>query len=370
MPPWDIDRNVGIHAYKNDPSLTDKEIDTIVKWVDAGAPLGNVADLPPARKFDDPRLWHIGNGKPDLIVSMPKPYKVPSVGADLTIEFLADSGLTEDRYLKEVEIKPDPKSMSVVHHAALDIVEPAAGLDATRDNYGMGGARAFLAEYALGKDADIFPADAGRLIKAGSKVNFNMHYYSTGEEVENTTSVGMVFYPKGYKPKHEVITQHIGETPDLDVPAGTISRVDGYQLLSQNAQMIMMQPHMHSRGKRQCFEAIYPSTTGDVSRGNNTQTKRETIACINYDMTWNIAHTFKDEVAPILPKGTLLHIMSWYDNTTSKFNPDSKNWVGNGPRSVDIMSYQWMSFFYLSDEEYAAKLKARKTAMSTNNNQQ
>lgn len=369
MPPWDIDRNVGIQDFKNDPSLSDSEIDTIAKWVDGGAPMGNPADMPAPKQFDDPRLWHIGNGKPDMIVSMPKPFKVPAVSADINVEFLADSGLTEDRYIKAVEIKPDPKSFRVVHHAALDIVEPAADLSATRENYGMGGARSFLAEYALGKDADIFPEDTGRLMKAGSKVNFNIHYYSNGEEAENVTSVGLVFYPKGYVPKHKVITQHIGETADLDVPGGTIGRVDGYQMLSENAQIVMMQPHMHSRGLRQCFEAIFPATTGDVSRGNGTQTRRETLSCINYQMNWNLAHTFKDEYAPLLPKGTILHIMSWYDNTQSKFNPDSKNWVGNGPRSVDIMSYQWQSFFYLTDEEYQQKLKERaaRRGISTNN---
>ena len=79
--------------------------------------------MPPPRRFDDPRLWHIGDGKPDLIVSMPKPYRVPAVGADVTLEFLAETGLTEDRWIKEVETKPDPKSFTVVHHASLDIVE-------------------------------------------------------------------------------------------------------------------------------------------------------------------------------------------------------------------------------------------------------
>ena len=86
-------------------------------------------------------------------------------------------------------------------------------------------------------------------------------------------------------------------------------------------------------------------------------------------MNWNISYKYKDEAAPVLPKGTVIHITSWYDNTTSKFNPDSKNWVGNGPRSVDIMSYQWQSFFYLTDEEYAQKVKEREgKARSTNNN--
>jgi hypothetical protein len=367
MPPWTLDKNVGIQEMKNDISLTDSEIATVVKWVDSGAPLGSVADLPKARDFEDPRIWHIGNGKPDLIVSMPKAYHVPAVGADVTLEFLAETGLTEDRYIKEIETKPDTKGFRVVHHAALDIVEPTAGLDATRENYGMGGPRSFLNEYALGKDADIFPEDTGRLIKAGSKVNFNMHYYSTGEEVDSTTSVGMVFYPKGYVPKHVVITQHMAENADLDVPAGTIARVDGYTTLSQNAQLVMIQPHMHSRGKRQCTEAIIPQTSGDVSRGNGSKTERITLNCINFDMNWNIAYTYKEDAAPILPKGTILHVMSWYDNTSSKFNADSRNWVGSGSRSVDIMSFQWQSFFYLSDAEYAQKLKERAAKAKTAN---
>ena len=366
MPPWGIDKNVGIREFKEDISLTDEELATVVKWVDNGAPMGNPADMPKPLTFSDNRPWHIGNGKPDLIVSMPKPFKVPAVGADVTLEFLAETGLTEDRYLKAIETKPDPKSLKVVHHAALDLVEPGGGLDASRENYGMGGARSFLSEYALGKDADIFPPDTGRLVKAGSKVNFNMHYYSTGEEVDSTTSVGMVFYPKGYVPKHVVITQHMGENADLDVPGGTIGRVDGYTTLSHNAQMVMIQPHMHSRGKRQCTEAILPATSGEVSRGNGSRTERITLNCINFDMNWNIAYKYADDAAPVLPKGTIIHVTSWYDNTVSKFNPDSKNWVGNGPRSVDIMSYQWQSFFYLSDEEYAEKIAQRKAkAQST-----
>ena len=123
------------------------------------------------------------------------------------------------------------------------------------------------------------------------------------------------------------------------------------------------------RGKRQCAEAILPATSGEVSRGNGSKTERVTLNCINFDMNWNIAYSYSEDAAPVLPKGTIIHVMSWYDNTTSKFNPDSKNWVGNGPRSVDIMSYQWQSFFYLSDEEYAQKIQQRK-ARSTSNQQQ
>jgi mono/diheme cytochrome c family protein len=301
MPPWGIDRNVGIQEFKNNLSLSDAEMSTIVKWVDAGAPMGNPADMPAPRQFEDDRPWFIG--KPDLILSMPA-HKVAALGVDEKLEWVVDTGLTEDRYFKAVETKPDPKGLRVVHHASLDLMEPTAGLDATRENYGMGGARSFLSEYALGKNADIFPEGTGRLIKAGSKINFNMHYYSVGEELTATTSVGFVFYPKGYVPKHKVITQHIGDNSELDVPGGSVSRIDGYTVLSDNAQLIMIQPHMHAYGKRQCVEAILPQTTGQVSRGNGSRTERITLNCINFDMNWNLAYTYEDHAAPVLPHRT------------------------------------------------------------------
>ena len=67
MPPWFIDRDLGVQKFKNDVSLTEEEIATIVQWVDNGAPRGNPADMPPPREFDDMDRWHIG--EPDLIVS-------------------------------------------------------------------------------------------------------------------------------------------------------------------------------------------------------------------------------------------------------------------------------------------------------------
>src|SRR6185436_16453478 len=78
MPPWYIDRHIGITKFKDDPSLTDAEIATIVKWADAGAPQGNPADMPKPRVFAEVDKWHIG--KPDMIVSLPKPYELRANG--------------------------------------------------------------------------------------------------------------------------------------------------------------------------------------------------------------------------------------------------------------------------------------------------
>src|SRR5262249_9446479 len=108
--------------------------------------------------------------------------------------------------------------------------------------------------------------------------------------------------------------------------------------------------------------------SGSVSRGNGSRTERITLSCINFDMNWNLAYTYRDESAPVLPKGTIIHITSWYDNTASRFNADSKNWVGNGARSVDIMGCQWISFITLTDEEYQQKVAQRGARVSTNNN--
>ena len=88
MPPWYIDRNIGITEFKDDPSLSEAEVATISKWVDAGAPMGNPSDMPAPRQFNDLDQWHIG--KPDFIVTMKKPYILPAHGPDNIVDILVD----------------------------------------------------------------------------------------------------------------------------------------------------------------------------------------------------------------------------------------------------------------------------------------
>ena len=143
MPPWFVDRNVGIRKFKDDPSLSDRELAAIASWVDHGAPEGNPADMPPPRQFDDSDKWHIG--KPDLIVSMPVTFTVKPENSDWWGNFISESGLTEDRYIKAVETKPSPGGgIKVVHHAVTSLVSDDGGTE--------GGT---LNEYAVGKNGDI-----------------------------------------------------------------------------------------------------------------------------------------------------------------------------------------------------------------------
>lgn len=334
MPPWFIDRTVGIRKFKDDPSLTDQELATITAWVDAGAPEGNPADMPPPRKFDDADRWHIGT--PDLIVSMPVSYTVKAQGSDQWINFTADPGLTEDRYVKAVETKPSVSGVKVVHHGGTSMIFP----DGTQGQ---------LNEFAVGKNGDIFPDGSGKLIKAGTKFRFGMHYHSIGQETTDRTSVGLIFYPKGYVPQH-VIHAVMDETKDIDIPPGADNvRSDAYYKMEKPARLTAYQPHMHNRGKAQCIEAIYPDM------------RVEQLNCVNrYNFGWQIVYNYADDVAPLLPAGTILHVISWHDNSANNvWNPDPRSWVGYGERSTEDMSRAWLDFYYMSDDEFKAEVAER-----------
>jgi len=348
MPPWYIDRHVGINKFKDDPSLTDAEIATIVKWVDAGAPAGSAADMPPPRQFSDVDKWHIG--KPDMVVSLPKPYELKANGPDEFYDIDVDPGFAEDMYISAVETKPEPYSFKVVHHATANMIE-----DEEVDPVGF-----FFNEYALGKNGDIFPPDSGRLIKAGSKIHFNLHLHPSGERSLVNVSIGFKLYPKGQTPKHVAFTQHMGDNNDIDIPPGQVVRTDGYFRLPRAAVLSALQPHMHNRGKAMCMEAIYPDIRADSARPGPART--ETINCVsNYQFGWHITYPYADEVAPVLPAGTIIHITAWHDNTAAnKYNPNPRNWVGYGQRTIDEMSFAWVSLFYIDDNEFQERTAAKK----------
>jgi hypothetical protein len=172
--------------------------------------MGNPADMPKPREFSSLDQWHIG--KPDVVISMPKPYLLPATGADHIIDVLVDPGFKEDMYVMAVETKPDTaRAYKVVHHATTNLVE-----DPEEDPVGL-----FFNEYALGKNGDIFPPNSGRLVKAGSKINFNLHLHPNGEATPTSVSVAMKVFPAGATPKKCVaFTQHMGDFTDLDIPPG------------------------------------------------------------------------------------------------------------------------------------------------------
>jgi len=354
MPPWYIDRRVGVQHFKNDESLTDSEIDTISRWVDGGAPLGNKADLPPSRTFEAADRWHF---TPDLIVQMKDPNIVPAAGPDQQTDNVVDLGLTEDRWIQAIEVKP-LTGYKGIHHA---VIYMGPDEDAAADRSG------FLAEYAVGKGADFYGDNSGRLLKAGTQVNFQLHLHSNGEMQEARAALAIKFWPKDYTPKYKYQMVQMGSARDIDIPPNTDNvRFEGYSKLTKAARLLSFQPHMHNRGKAMCVEAIIPSAqeSQNIDGLENPPLQRvETISCVDrYRFAWHRNYLYSDDEQPLLPAGTILHVIGWKDNTAgNRFNPDPDNWVGSGPRTIDEMNFAWMSFYYLSDEEYKQAVADRKT---------
>jgi hypothetical protein len=351
MPPWFIDKNIGVQHFSNDVSLSDQEIATIVKWVDAGAPQGNPSDMPPPRQFPDGALWQIG--QPDLIVTLPKDVVVKAKGADWWPDILVDPGLTEDRYIQAVQIIPT-KGHPVIHHIRTSIVEPEAGTRHSGQLDGnvaleVGEQGVFLNEYALGKGGDVFREGSGRLIKAGTKINFQFHLHAVGKETPANVALGLKLYPKGYVPKHVITSLTVGVN-EVDLrPHERDVRTDAYMPLIKPARLLSFQPHMHNRGKAECLEAIYPNG------------KTEMLSCARFLFNWHLNYVYADDAAPLLPAGTVLHSIMWHDNSEeNKFNPDPDAQITWGERTIDEMASAWLSYYYMSDADYKLEVEARK----------
>ncbi len=145
MPPWHLDKTVGIRQYKNDRSMSDDEIAIVARWVDSGAAQGNPADMPAAITFPPDSEWFIG--KPDLLVTTDQDFTMYQNGPDWWIDQFGEVKMPEDRWIKAMEIKPsNPK---IVHHAVVYAIEPNAP-EGTPESGVM------LHEYAVGKYGDIF----------------------------------------------------------------------------------------------------------------------------------------------------------------------------------------------------------------------
>ena len=369
MPPWFIEKDIGIQRFKDDISLSDEDIATIAAWVDGGAPRGNPADMPPTPEFPPAGAWT--SGEPDLVLSSPV-FTVRAVGADwhgtldemVGREVKVPTGLGTDRWVKSVEmreVRPEEeatygKSKRVkdpfyftVHHSSVAVVR--AGDDAELPS---GGREDNLLSYLyeVGQNAWVTPADVGVLMPADSYVVFpNNHIHSIGREVKARVEVGLTFHPEGYTPKYTRGMGMIEITGDrqLDIPGNTDDvRYDFFFTLSENMRMVNFEPHLHSSGKRMCQEVLYPDG------------HREMLNCARYNHNWVKVYNYEDDAAPLLPKGTILHTMAWYNN--SETNPlvvDPRNWKGLGQRSTDDMFFLLSKFLRLTDEEFQAEVAER-----------
>jgi hypothetical protein len=356
MPPWYIEKGIGIQQYKNDISLSDEEVAKIAAWVDNGAPRGNPADAPPPLTFNNSTDgWTIGT--PDLVVKTP-PVSVKAVQPDWWGPAgFADTGLTEDRYVAAVEIKEVNNhqgkgngsntvgGLFIFHHALMGVQAPGAPAAAA---IGGGG----WPIHEVGRNADVFNPEAGKLLRAGSRVGFgNVHMHANGKDTTGHLEVAFKFHPQGYKPKYTERIMPIG-TGEIDIRGlEKGQKVEAFTTLQQPTKITVFEPHMHAAAVRMCVDAIYGS-------------RMETLSCSGYDHSWVRAYQYADNAAPLLPRGTILRVTGYYDNTSANKNvADPRNWSGLGHRSIDNMNILITQGVSLTDEQFQQEVDARRQAL-------
>lgn len=363
MPPWHIDKSLGIQDFENDRSLSDKEIDTIVKWVAAGAPKGDARDMPKPIEWPATDGWNFEKlyGKPDLVVTSPK-YTQKANAMDAWYKPVVPTGLTEERWVRAIEIRPGTvQGRKITHHALarLQQNDGDTGAAAANNNGDDPGPGLFM-EWAVGKQGEIMRENSGKLMKPGSKIVWDIHYHAVGEDITDTVELGIYFYPKGQEPKFRqtlaLFSGITGGNRSLDIAPNSMSVTQNFHVMKKAGRVENFQPHMHLRGKAMSMEAILP--TGEI---------RMLSQVSDYSFNWHTNYVYADDAAPLLPKGTILRITSWHDNTAAnKNNPDPNQWVGWGDRTVDEMAHAWMNIVNMNDEEFKAEVAKRKAATSTN----
>lgn len=379
MPPWHLDKSVGIQRFINDRSLSDRELDTIVKWIDAGAPRGNVKDMPPPRQWPNGDRFFLEEifGPPDLVVRS-KQWTMPAQGPDVLFETEVDvPQLTEPRWVRASETKPSLKGRRIAHHSnayllraqtpeaiaaerALRAGQPGADVVIAGRQGSPTTERELFTEWAQGKGGEVYPENVGKLVMPGTKVGFQTHYHAVNEDVTDTMEVAWWFHPKGKTPKYSAEYASVGSfraNGGLQIPPNTVVQYQGTTVLQAPALLHNFQPHMHYRGRAQTLEAIYPDG------------RREAINQVTrYSNTWHINYIYDPDYAPVFPKGTVLLVTTVFDNTAAnKNNPDPRQWVSGGERTVDEMGHLNEQIIYITDEDYSRIVEERKKRAETQN---
>lgn len=372
MPPGQIDNKVG-HKMKNEMNLSDEEMQKLVRWVDAGSPVDGDEDPLTALTWPDTK-WTLG--EPDMIVKIPAT-TVPATGVVDYKDIVVDLDLDEERWVRGSEVAPG--APEVLHHIITTVVPPGGGEDPQalflkainslpeeraaairaemfaavaageqpnidkifRDNpeidvgtlLGGGGPdQASIAGYAPGNSVSLNPEGVGGRLVPGTKLSFQMHYTTSGKEQTDETEVGIYFYPEGYIPE-ERMGGGVGNAFTIAIPAGAKDHeMELVTYIKNDAEIHSLMPHMHFRGKRMKFTAVYPDGSEEVL-----------LSVPAYSFNWQLAHELAEPLA--VPGGTKIVATGAFDNSgQNPYNPDPTIEVNWGEQSWEEMFmgfYSW-----------------------------
>lgn len=384
MPPWFADPAFS-HAMANVRGLSDGEIQTIVAWVDAGAPQGaGEAPAPPTVSEG----WHTFKGRPpDAIVEMAAPFDVPAEGALPVFTLWSPNPFTEDKFIEAVELRPG--AAGAVHHSDVTARALPAGTTLGRGRAWKGGplvdfvpiypdgrsyyeleadaatgGRAALQKeafrttddyrllfYVPGGGFQEFPPGAVKRISAGNALAWNLHYTPTGRREADRQRLGLWFTRT--PPVHEVLTKRIGEAHIIEgrefvaandadefppiPPQAEDWKVTAITPFEEDVTIYSLWPHMHVRGKDMTFIATYPDGREDVL-----------LHVPKYDFQWQLPYELAHPVH--LPAGSTIKAIGHYDNSAgNKRNPRPSAAVRWSEQSWDEMFNGWMELSYDHD---------------------
>ena len=347
MPPYAYDHGIGIQDLQGDWRLSNEDIDTIDNWVQQGAQYGDTDIVVQPANLPDPEAWNFvaDFGEPNLIIPS-VPIDIPANGNDLWHKHLVPTGLTADRCIKAVQVKPRGDAKSVVHHANSNIV-----ID--------GGRQAMLTEYAMGKWGEIVPEGVCRTIPANSQVRWDIHMFPGGLGAmapgsvikDNVVEIGLWLYSEEeseqLKYKQDLSLYRLGDQDDIVIPPHGYYMTQGFHSFDHPVRLDSFQPHGHLRMNAASLEIFYPET------GHTEQISQVS----KWSATWHHSHLYEPDVAPLIPTGAVIILKQWYDNTANNpNNPDPDMWVMGGSRTGDEMTHAWLAITHLDDEGYE-KLK-------------
>ncbi len=352
MPPYHYDTDVGIQELQHDRRLSDEDIETIVRWVRAGMPEGDPADLPEPVEWPDPAEWRLAEefGPPDHVIPS-DPYTVPARGQDIWWQPMVESGITENRCIRAIEVKPSLAGRAATHHANSTFHVQ------NEDGEWVRSAR--LTEYALGKLGEVVPEDACRIAPADSRVVWDIHYYPSGDMIEDdVVEIGLWFHPDEVADQLEydqTLTLYYLDAGDPNlrdyyIPPHETLMTQGMYSFDHPVRIDSFQPHGHLRLTAKKLEIYHPDTG-----------ERELVSQVsNWNPGWHLSHMYEPHAAPLMPAGSIMIITAWYDNTAANpWNPDPDQWVGPGDRTTDEMSHAWIAITHLDEEGFETLVAER-----------
>jgi Ca2+-binding EF-hand superfamily protein/thiol-disulfide isomerase/thioredoxin len=334
MPPWFAanKQDSKSNPWANDCSLSSRDKSDLLAWIESkDRPLGEQKDAPEPKQY--PSEWSIG--KPDMVLTLSKPFDIKATGY-MPYQFdVVETELTEDKWVTAYEILPSERD--VVHHVIVKVHEKGS---AARDaGEGAGG---YWAVYVPGNGSQKYNQGFARLLPAGSKVSFQIHYTPSGTAKKERLRMGLVFAKD--KPQYEVRTvgvAHMG----ISIPPNAAAHVETKtQRVPFDLPIMGFMPHMHIRGAAFKYEAIDASGKSEVL-----------LDIPRYDFNWQLNYSYK--TPKLVPRGSTIKVTAVYNNSESNAaNPDPGKRVKWGPQTIDEMMIGYVEYFVpLTDHKVAAK---------------